>query len=284
MYCIELIKEDNGSIFICDCKLGDMPSLFYENISNYSVSHHDDKKGHIYCTIDVDTMLISNPLKNDDIYDVDISCDYKLGIGIRKLYLNMSNTMDYPFNTQAEFEEFFKKLADSGRFNVVMPELHSKWNFKMICFENKKCEVDFTFSRFDNNNKTYFIEIIVRPPIWTEENIFDTEAAIFKKERRLALKLGKRVVDLSEKEKKDAWVSVANDTLHFYDKVWGYKIDKALMDYLRDNLIGPGQVRPSDWDQIYKNAGMNAKEIEQLRKANEPFAAALNDSSDMFRD
>lgn len=64
MECIELVKEEEGTIIIGGCKLGGEPSLFYENMRNYSVSRHDNKKGHISCTIDVDTMLISNPLTN----------------------------------------------------------------------------------------------------------------------------------------------------------------------------------------------------------------------------
>ena len=284
MECIELVKEEEGAIFIGGCKLGDKPTLFYENIRNYSVSRYDDKKGHISCIIDVDTMQISNPLMNADICDVDISCDYCKGLGIRGLYVYMSDYMEYPYSTQAEFYDLSKKLAESGKFKVVIPELNPIWNFEMICLENKKCEAEFVWSKKGLKSKKYFIEVNVMPPIWTEENVFDTEAAIKKSEYRLALKLGKKINELSESEKKQAWVNVANLTLRFYDEVWGEKIDKSLLEYRSENLIGPGQLRSNDWDQIYKNAGMNDKEIEQLRKAHEPFAAALDDHSDMYRD
>lgn len=284
MECIELVKEKEGALFIGGCKLGDKPFLFYDNMRNYSVSRYDDKKGHIGCTIDVDTMQISNPLRNADISDVYISCDYYNGLGIRELYVCMSDYMEYPYSTQAEFYELSKKIADSGKFKVVMPELHHIWNFEMICMENKKCEVEFVWSKEDHNSNRYFIKVNVTPPIWTEENIFDTEAAINKSEYRLALKLGKRVNELSESEKKQAWIDVANLTLRFYDEVWGEKIDRSLLEYRSENLIGPGQLRSGDWYQIYKNAGMNDKEIKQLRKAHEPFAAALDDHSDMYRD
>lgn len=284
MECIELVKEEEGTMIIGGCKLGDKPSLFYENMRNYSVSRYDDKKGHIGCTIDIDTMLISNPLSNADISDVDISCDYCKELGIRRLNVYMSDYMEYPYSTQAEFYELSKEIADCGRFKILTPEVNPIWNFELICLENKKCEVEFVWSKKGKKNKRYFIEVNVTPPIWTEENFFDTEAAINKSEYRLALKLGKRVKELSESEKRQAWLDVANLTLRFYDEVWGEKIDRSQLDYRRENLIGPGQLRSSDWDQIYKNAGMTDKEIKQLRKAQEPLAAALDDSSDMYRD
>ena len=133
-------------------------------------------------------------------------------------------------------------------------------------------------------DKTYFIEVNVTPPICTEDNAFDTEATFIKAQRRCVLKLGKRAEDFSEYERREVDVKVARSTLNFYDKVWGDKITKASIEYFRENLIGAGQMRTLDWDIIYKNAGMSEYEIEQYRKAHEPFEAALNDSLDMYRD
>lgn len=98
------------------------------------------------------------------------------------------------------------------------------------------------------------------------------------------LELGKRAEDFSEYEKREVEVKVARSTLNFYDKVWGEKIRNASLEYRSENLIGAGQMRTSDWDNIYKSIGMSEREVEQYRKAHEPFEAALNDSSDMYRD
>ena len=222
--------------------------------------------------------------KNEDIADVEISCRYKQGEGIRGLKLFMRDICNFPYKTQKEFDDLAMRLANSGRFNIVYPELHSKYDFELICLENKKCEVEFVWSKDDYKEKTYFIEVNLTPPIWTEDNTFDTEAAFIKAKRRCALKLGKRAEDFSKYEKKEVEVTVARSTLIFFDEVWGDRITKATIDYRKDNLIGAGQMRSSDWDIIYKNAGMSEYEIEQYRKAHEPFEAALNDSSDMYRD
>ncbi len=284
MECIELVKEENGMVSIGGCKLGDKPSLFCENMSHYSVYCKHLKKELISCIIDVDTMRIDNPLKNADILDVEIDCIHKKGEGIRGLYLYMRDLCFYPYETQKEFEDLAMKLADSGKFNVVYPKLHSKWNIKMICLENKKCEVEFVWSKDEHKEKTYFIEVNLTPPIWTEDDTFDTEAAYIKTQRRYVLELGKRAEDFSEYEKREVEVKVARSTLNFYDKVWGEKIRNASLEYRSENLIGAGQMRTSDWDNIYKSIGMSEREVEQYRKAHEPFEAALNDSADMYRD
>ena len=284
MECIELVNEENGIVSIGGCKLGDNPSLFFDNMLHYSIYCKHLGQDLICCFIDVDTMRIGNPLKNEDIADVEISCRYKQGEGIRGLKLFMRDICNFPYKTQKEFDDLAMRLANSGRFNIVYPELHSKYDFELICLENKKCEVEFVWSKDDYKEKTYFIEVNLTPPIWTEDNTFDTEAAFIKAKRRCALKLGKRAEDFSEYEKKEVEVTMARSTLIFFDEVWGDRITKATIDYRKDNLIGAGQMRSSDWDIIYKNAGMSEYEIEQYRKAHEPFEAALNDSSDMYRD
>lgn len=284
MECIELVKEENGIVSIGGCKLGDKPSLFCDNMSHYSVYCKHLGQDLIYCFIDVDTTRIDNPLMNEDIMDVEISCRHKQNEGIRELQLYMRDGCSFPYKTQKEFEDLAMKLANSGRFNVVYPKLHSKYNFEMICLENKKCEVEFVWNKDKQSEKNYYIEVNITPPIWTEDNIFDTEAAFIKAQRRYVLKLGKKAEDLSDYEKREVEVTVARSTLNFYDKVWGDKITKASIEYRRENLIGAGQMRTSDWDNIYKSIGMSEREVEQYRKAHEPFEAALNDSSDMYRD
>ena len=68
-----------------------------------------------------------------------------------------------------------------------------------------------------------------------------------------------------------------------YDK-WEKKIDEAQMEYRRENLLSAGQLTTADWNQIYKNAGMSDKEIQEYRKAMQKYQAALQDSSDQYRD
>ncbi len=68
-----------------------------------------------------------------------------------------------------------------------------------------------------------------------------------------------------------------------YEK-WTDKITEALFEYRRENLLGPGQLSPEDWTQIYKNAGMTDEDIVKYRKAMKPYQAALRDSSDAYRD
>ena len=68
-----------------------------------------------------------------------------------------------------------------------------------------------------------------------------------------------------------------------YNK-WVKKIGEAQIEYRRENLLSAGQLTTTDWNQIYKNAGMSDKEIQEYRKAMEPYQAALQDSSDPYRD
>ena len=284
MECIELVKEENGIVSIAGCKLGDKPPLFFDNILHYSVDCKSLGQNLIRCFIDVDTMLINNPLRNADITDVEINCRYKKGKGIRGLYLYMRNFCTFPYKTQKEFEDLAIKLAVSRRFNVFCPEINPKYNYEMIRLENKKCEVEFVWSKIGQTDKTYFIEVNVTPPICKEDNTFDTEAAFIKAQRRCVLKYGKRAENFSEYEKREFKETVARITLDFFNKVWGDRITKTSVEYRKENLIEAGQMRASDWDVIYRRAGMSNYEIEQYRKAQESFETALNDSLDMYRD
>ena len=68
-----------------------------------------------------------------------------------------------------------------------------------------------------------------------------------------------------------------------YNK-WEKKIDEAQIEYRRENLLSAGQLTTADWNQIYKNAGMSDKEIQEYRKAMQKYQTALQDSSDQYRD
>lgn len=64
------------------------------------------------------------------------------------------------------------------------------------------------------------------------------------------------------------------------------RIDEALLAYRRENLLGPGQLTRKDWDQVYKNAGMSDKEIEEYKKQTQPTPEqmrALDDPLDLYR-
>lgn len=61
------------------------------------------------------------------------------------------------------------------------------------------------------------------------------------------------------------------------------KIDQALVHYLKENLLGAGQLTSADWTAIYKNAGMSDIEIEAYRNEQSKSAAALNDPLDAYR-
>ncbi len=284
MDCIELVKEEKGVVSIGGCKLGDKPSLFMDNMGNYCTGCKEIEKGLMCCMIDVDTMRIDNPLRNPDIIDAELYCHFIKGNGIRDVSLFMRNYDVFPHDTWSEYKEFIGKLSNSGRFKTVMPNVHSKADFEIICFENNYCEVEFAWSKEDLSKNQFYIQVILTPPICSERNGFDTDAAIAKRERRLSLELGKRVSDFSEYEKDKVITDVARDTLRYYNEVWGDRITKSVLEYRRENLLGPGQMREADWNLVYKNIGMSEKEIKQYREAHIPFEAALNDSSDMYRD
>jgi hypothetical protein len=283
MDCIELVKEENGVVSIGGCKLGDKPSLFMDNMGDYCTGCKEIDIGLMGCIIDVDTMRIDNPLRNPDIIDVELYCHYINGSGIRDVSLYMRNYDVFPHDTWSKYKEFIETLSNSGRFKVDTPNVHSKADFEIICFENNYCEVEFTWSKEDSSKK-FYIQVILTPPIRCERNGFDTDAAIAKRERRLSLELGKRVSDFSEYEKDKVITDVARDTLRYYDEVWGDRITKSVLEYRRENLLGPGQMREADWNQVYKNIGMSEKEVKQYREAHIPFEVALNDSCDMYRD
>ena len=52
MECIELVKEENGIVSIGGCKLGDKPSLFYDNMLHYSIDCKHLGQDLICCFID----------------------------------------------------------------------------------------------------------------------------------------------------------------------------------------------------------------------------------------
>ena len=66
-------------------------------------------------------------------------------------------------------------------------------------------------------------------------------------------------------------------------EVRDYKIDAALMDYRRENMLGPGQMTAEGWTQVYKNAGMTDEEIAAYREELSKYAAALDDPVDAYR-
>lgn len=61
------------------------------------------------------------------------------------------------------------------------------------------------------------------------------------------------------------------------------RIDAALMEYRRENLLEPGQMSEAGWTQVYKNAGMTDEEIAAYREEMSKYAAALDDPLDMYR-
>jgi hypothetical protein len=61
------------------------------------------------------------------------------------------------------------------------------------------------------------------------------------------------------------------------------KIDEALLEYRRENLLGAGQLTTADWTQVYKNAGMTDEQIAAYRQEQSKYAAALNDPLDAYR-
>lgn len=284
MECIELVKEDNGVVSIGGCKLGDKPSLFFDNMGSLCTDCHQIDTGLLGCCIDIDTMRIDNPVRNRDIEGIDIYCRYNKEFGIREIEVYMRSWGGYPFDTLSEYKDLVNYLSSSGRFEVIRPDIHPYLDIEMTCLENSNCEVEFIWSKKNVLKKDFHIQVYMTPPVFSEEKGFDTDTAIKKSERRHALKLGKRQSNLSEHERKEAYVSVAREYLRSIDKKWGLKIEASLLEYRRENLLGAGQLRFEDWTKIYHNAGMTDKEIELYRKFKEPFAAALEDSSDMYRD
>ena len=62
------------------------------------------------------------------------------------------------------------------------------------------------------------------------------------------------------------------------------RIEKAMMEFRHDNLLGPGQLTRDDWTEILKNAGLSDKEISEYRAEMQKYSAALDDPLDAYRD
>ena len=62
------------------------------------------------------------------------------------------------------------------------------------------------------------------------------------------------------------------------------KIEQALLEYRRENLLGPGQLSSKDWTNIYKKAGMSDEEIADYRKNLQQYAKVMDDPLDAYRD
>ena len=65
------------------------------------------------------------------------------------------------------------------------------------------------------------------------------------------------------------------------------RIDKALDEYLRENLMTAHQLSQSAWMEIYHSAGLSDKEIAELRKEeeteeNKKYERALDDKVEEY--
>ena len=62
------------------------------------------------------------------------------------------------------------------------------------------------------------------------------------------------------------------------------RIEKAMMEFRNDNLLGAGQLTTDNWTEILKNAGQSDKEISEYRAEMQKYSVALNDPLDAYRD
>lgn len=282
MWWIELIKEKDGIISLGGCKLGDTPSLFEANMSKYCCDTKKYDNNKVIAYIDIDTMRIDNPIRDWDILNARLSCEYNER-GIREISYYMHDYYEYPFETYADFNFFFDILEKSGRYKVEKPYVHPNYSFNITILENNNCILEYITSNPEIKSKSYFIKINLYSPKVTDNNIYDMDIAIQQEKRKYSYKIGRKLDNLSTHENKEVLDKVNSERLRFYEGLWKDKIEKACLEYRNENLIGPGMLRDADWINIYKNAGMNEIEIEQYQLACEPFMAALKDSSDLYR-
>lgn len=280
MYCIELVKEEDGIISIAGCKIGDNAKAFLENMGNYCTGCHPLDENSMYGIIDIDTMLIGNPLCNPDILDVDVYCEITQEKKINWMSMHMGYCHSKKeCDTPAEFKDFANKLVDSGHFKVEKLYVNSSKAYEIIGLSNNKCEVDFIWTKKEFSD----IVITLGEPIYTEDNVYNYDAAISKATRRLALSRGKKIDQLNSTELADVNSRVDFERICFYEKLWKDKIQESRYAYCEENKF-PGEYISSDeWNIIYKNAGMSERDIELYREAQKPFEAALDDKSDMYR-
>ncbi len=282
MWWIELIKEKDGIISLGGCKLGDTPSLFEANMGKYCCDTKKYDNNKVISYIDMDTMRIDNPIRDWDILDARLSCEYNER-GIREISYYMHDYYEYPFETCANFNFFFDILEKSGRYKVEKPYVHPNYSFNITILENNNCILEYITSNPEIKSKSYFIKINLYSPKVSDNNIFDMEIAIQQEKRKYAYKQGKKIDQLYSYEIQEVLDKVNSERLRFYEDLWKDKIEKAYKDYKNNSTIWPLSLNESDWINIYKNAGMNEIDIEQYRLAKEPFMAALEDSSDMYR-
>lgn len=279
MKCIDLVKEEDGMISIAGCKIGDNVDMFSDNMHNYCSYCKPEGDNKMHSIIDVDTMSISNPLYDQDIWSVEVYCEYNQYRKIIWLSVYLWYCYSDKCDTPSEFKELAKKLAESGHFTIEELYFNSSKVYEIIGLSNNKCDVNFMWTKKEYPN----VVITLGESICSEDNVYNTELALAKASKRLALKLGKNVSQLNTSELHEVKCHIDIERLNFYENLWKDKI-LASRDAYCDEICKLDRYYSShDWDIIYKKAGMSERDVELYREAHEPFQAALDDQSDMYR-
>lgn len=279
MKCIELVKEENGMITIAGCKIGDNVEVFSDNMHKYCIYCKPNGVNSMLSIIDIDTMSISNPLYNEDILSVEVYCEYNQDKRITWISVHMYYCYSDECDTPSEFKELAKEFAETGRFTVEELYINSSKVYELIGLSNKKCDVNFMWTKKEHSD----IVVTLGESIYSEENVYNTELALMKGSKRLALKLGKNVCQLNSSELHEVKCHVDIERLSFYENLWKDKI-RASYDAYCDEICKLDRYLSSEqWDIIYKKAGMSERDIALYLEAHEPFEAALDDKSDMYR-
>lgn len=210
MRCVDLVELVDGAISIGGCRLSEDINITKTKLSQFSTKIIDDANS-VVCDMDVTTMKYGLRFEDKYYSYSQILCGYyttednyfneikKLESIEYRLYFPYG----YPFVTVADFEEMVATWEKSKLFKNCDFVVHPQLGFNEIYLEGKKCDVELQWSK-KNPQKTMYIIIRVLPPTKTEDDAIHVNAIISKSEKKLALKLGKDVSELTGFERDEA--------------------------------------------------------------------------------
>ena len=210
MRCINLVELIDGVVCIGGCRLSEDINITKTKLSQFSTKITESVNS-ITCDMNVTTMKYGLCFEDKHYSYSSIKCDYYVKEdnyfhetkNLYRIEYRLNFSYGYPFLTIADFEEIADNWVKSKLFKNCEFEVHPQLNINEIYLEGKKCDIEIQWTKRNDNNTMYII-FRVLPPCCPDENIFDTSAAITKSEKKLALRLGKDVSELSNFERDEA--------------------------------------------------------------------------------
>lgn len=200
MKCIDFIKEENGRIFIGDCEINEEPKRANEKLQRIRDLVRDET---YIGNSDIDYINCSKVIEDNKICSLRILSDHSFfrSYVIREMRMYIRGEMDeYPYHVIADFEEFIDSVRRSPLYRSTTTALHPLSYFNYVSIESPYCELEIMWSK-KNYPGDFFLNVILTPSHYDlKDLVYDKELVLNKNARRMGLKLGKSIKDLTDTE------------------------------------------------------------------------------------